>query len=325
MFGRCVAESEGRKMKTRWYMMVCSLLCVSTAAWGMRASNVTSVAVDTRDYAVVVRSAYGTPVPAAGTNLYAWRATVTGGVASYEMEGARTNHVCLGWFGTGSASDGSGATLPPICLTHTETSIIWQWRDEYLVYGASGGGGGVVPESAWVAAGGDHVVTAVSDQGWLLTGWSGDFSGDASQTNLTFTVTRAVDVVAAFSDDPDGDGLKNVDEWAVGADPWNSDTDGDKFGDKIEVDRGWDPCVSDAWAVDHILANKTVFGHYTTEEIGGLAGDGLMITVENNVVRLRMQMLSSSDLTTWTNAGDQVEWLMPADAGKAFYRVRSSK
>ncbi len=41
--------------------------------------------------------------------------------------------------------------------------------------------------------------------------------------------------------DPDGDGLPNYLEYVHGTDPMNKDTDGDKYTDKQEIDKGYDP------------------------------------------------------------------------------------
>lgn len=55
---------------------------------------------------------------------------------------------------------------------------------------------------------------------------------------LAFSLESAMDI--------DGDGLTNVEEWALGTDPWNPDTDGDGIPDGWEVQYGLDPLVADA-------------------------------------------------------------------------------
>ena len=49
----------------------------------------------------------------------------------------------------------------------------------------------------------------------------------------------AVDMPA--DTDPDGDGLSNDEEYALGTDPENADSDGDGFTDFEEIDEGSDP------------------------------------------------------------------------------------
>jgi hypothetical protein len=46
--------------------------------------------------------------------------------------------------------------------------------------------------------------------------------------------------------DPDGDGLMNLDEYINGTDPHDSDTDGDGMSDAWEVDNGLNPLIDDA-------------------------------------------------------------------------------
>lgn len=85
-------------------------------------------------------------------------------------------------------------------------------------------------------------VETVTGDGWLFMGWLGDATTDYSQTNVTVQMDALTkSVTALFSDDADGDGLKNTNEWAVGSNPRMADTDGDHFGDAFEVAKGWNP------------------------------------------------------------------------------------
>ncbi len=162
--------------------------------------------------------------------------------------------------------------------------------------------------------------------GWLFTGWSGDATSDHTQTNVTVLMdVLAKFVVANYSDDPDGDGLKNTNEWAVGANPWLVDTDEDGFDDKLEFDHNWNPAVSDQWAVDHIQNNSGIFGLYTSNSVLDVAVGQMLIAVAGGQAHLNIQLESSEDLVSWTNAGQVVEWSLEVDGEKKFFRVRSSK
>ncbi len=89
--------------------------------------------LDSRDYKLSVVSARGTPVPAVGTNIYAWRASVTCSVARTTL----VSGVCwsnTGWTGTGSIPD-SGATTNTglVVLTNVDSSITWNWDTAFSI------------------------------------------------------------------------------------------------------------------------------------------------------------------------------------------------
>ncbi len=83
---------------------------------------------DSRTYSLTVASAYGSPVPGAGTySNYAWRSSVTGFVDGVVSMGG-TNYTCSGWNGVGIAPIlGGGTNTGPIVLTSVSSSIDWKW------------------------------------------------------------------------------------------------------------------------------------------------------------------------------------------------------
>ncbi|VGO22028.1 InlB B-repeat-containing protein [Pontiella sulfatireligans] len=167
---------------------------------------------------------------------------------------------------------------------------------------------------------------AAETNGWLFTGWSGDASSDHTQTDvLVLMDALSKAVLANYSDDPDGDGLHNTNEWAVGANPWISDTDGDGFDDLLEFDHNWNPTVSDLWAVDYIAANGGAFGLYPSNAVLDIAVGQMLIETSGGTATLSLQLEESGDLVTWSNAGPPEVWSRPVDGEKQFFRVRSSK
>ena len=197
--------------------------------------------VDTRDYQLIVLSERGTPTPGVGTNLYAWRATVTCSVDSAVTSGL-TNWTSAGWSGSGSVSvEGATADTGSFVLTGLVSSIVWNWNTNYWMETVTSGEGQVTGGNRWIAQGSNVSVSANLSAGWLFMGWSGDASGDYTATNIIIPIVRPVSITATFSDDADGDGLLNTTEATLGTDPRKKDTDGDGMSDPQELIAGTSP------------------------------------------------------------------------------------
>jgi formylglycine-generating enzyme required for sulfatase activity len=97
------------------------------------------------------------------------------------------------------------------------------------------GNGTVTPTNGVYDLGTNITLSATADTDWLFVGWSGDITGDytITETNLFFDTSKYI--TATFSDDADGDGLLNANEYALGTNPRSSDTDGDQLSDYDEV------------------------------------------------------------------------------------------
>lgn len=129
--------------------------------------------------------------------------------------------------------------------------------------------------------------------------------------------------------DTDGDGLNDAQEVELGADITNTDTDGDGRSDGAEVAQGLSPTYNEAPAItmgeENVLNDPAAHDLYTTNSIQDLNMGLLMLQNSNGTMNLSMQLQTTSDIAsgTWSNAGDAVEWQHPADANKAFFRIRS--
>ena len=224
--------------------MVIGFRTVQRASSSAFAVTGSEVPVDTRDYLLSVSSEHGSPVPSLGTNVYAWRASVTCSVESAVMSGL-TNWVSAGWSGSGSVPPEGGTTnTGDITLTGLVSSIMWNWETNYWMAVSPAGSGSIDPESGWQPAGSNVQVQATASNGWLFMGWSGDASGDYSQESIIVPMVRPVSVTASFSDDADDDGLLNTNETALGTDPRKKDTDGDGSDDPDELIAGTSPTNS---------------------------------------------------------------------------------
>lgn len=153
---------------------------------------------------------------------------------------------------------------------------------------------------------------------------------------------------AAPSADPDVDGLDNQAEFNAGTDPLdpdsdndglsdgaevvthstnplNDDTDGDTFDDGQEVANGGSPLISDLWRLDHIRNNGAEYDLFSSNSVLEISLGQAGFEVTNGTAWLSLQLEESTNLITWTNAGDEVIWSIPVDSSNAFYRVRSGR
>lgn len=97
-------------------------------------TNVATTAnwMDSRDYSLVISSERGTTTPVAGTNIYAWRASLTCSVPSYIETGV--NWRPTGWLGTGSIPAlGTTNTTGLVVLSNLESTIIWNWDTTFSI------------------------------------------------------------------------------------------------------------------------------------------------------------------------------------------------
>ncbi len=169
-------------------------------------------------------------------------------------------------------------------------------------------------------------VEEVTADGWLFMGWSGDATTDYTGTNTVVLMdSLSKSVTANFSEDADGDWLLNSNEWAIGSNPRMSDTDGDGFDDGFEVGKGLNPTNDDSDVLGYISDRGEVFGLYSSNVVLDVAVGQVLLETEGGNASLNLQLEQSEDLQVWTNAGAAVEWVLPVDGDKKFYRVRSGK
>lgn len=169
---------------------------------------------------------------------------------------------------------------------------------------------------------GDADGTSIVDMGcYEYLNASADSDGDQLSDGDELTYGTGL-----LNPDSDGDSLSDGSEvHTYGSNPLNIDSDGDSLDDGLEVSNGGNPTNSDQWIIDHIRANGTTYDLYSSNSVLDLSIGQAAFAVSNGTAELSLQLEESTDLGSWTNAGDEVIWSIPVDADKAFYRVRSSQ
>jgi len=297
---------------------ICQLTVVNSGVTST--PDTVSISASWIDY--VVQSQHGSPTPPVGVHQYSYGYYLSNSVPSPVSLGI-TQYVCTGWALSGHDPVFGASNSFAVSLTNN-ASLIWQWETNYYVTINVTGGGSLSHSSGWYSVGSYLDIFPDLLHGWLITEASGDISGESNPSNISMQVTAPRYIAVTLSDDPDGDGLKNTNEWVYGTDPWNPDSDGDNFDDAWEVWNGWRPLVSDAAALDYILARSSVFGVYTEDALAALNPSELLIAVSNGAVHLYLQLEATSELNppAWTNAGPPIFWLYDALTNKMFYRVK---
>ncbi len=137
------------------------------------------------EVALAVASAFGTATPDAGTQTFVYGDEVVASVDSPELENG-TRRVCTGWTGTGSVPAVGAESSVSFTITN-DTSIVWNWRTDYLTgVSVSGGSGDFGPQ--WVASG-EEVEVALSPASHL---YEISLSGDTDGVTLDGTTLRFV-------------------------------------------------------------------------------------------------------------------------------------
>jgi hypothetical protein len=129
--------------------------------------------------------------------------------------------------------------------------------------------------------------------------------------------------------DLDNDGLSDAEEVALGSDLNNDDTDNDGRTDGDEVAIGFSPTYNESAAIAQGEANVTddpaAHNLYTPDSIQDLNMGAVMVQAEGNTLHLSLQMKQTTNLASnvWNNAGELVEWQLPATNNAAFFRVHA--
>ena len=165
-------------------------------------------------------------------------------------------------------------------------------------------------------------VEEVAADGWMFMGWIGDVITDYTLTNIVVLLdTLAVSVEASFSEDADGDGLLNTNEFVIGSNPRDEDTDADGFDDAWEVVNNSNPVESQSMYTDYIRENGKAFGLFDSNAVLEVAVGAMKLVVSNGMVYPCIQLQQSDSQASWHDAGAMIEWVPFDMTDQKYYRV----
>jgi parallel beta-helix repeat protein len=159
------------------------------------------------DRTFTVASAYGSPSPAVGVNNTTSNTLVNASVGTPVVLAPGSRVVCTGYTGTGDA--GSGSTNSTSFTLVNNSSITWNWQQQYqLTVNINPPGAGTVTpaDGSWHDANASVPVQAFNNVGWAFDSWSGDLSGNTNPTNISMDTIKSVTanfVRTAYAQGPD--------------------------------------------------------------------------------------------------------------------------
>ena len=163
------------------------------------------------------------------------------------------------------------------------------------------GNGNVYPPTGLYTPGTNIILTAIPDEGWLFTGWSGSISDtDYNNTNKTITLMSYTSAIANFSNDADGDQILNAQENNIGTDP---------------------RVVTSSVEVYNAMSNRLSLVQ-AQEVMQDLRVGSKTFTIVDGTAAINMNIDKSGDLIDWTNTSYTIEGDIPADENKLFFRFR---
>ena len=181
-----------------------------------------------RGLTLTVSSVHGGADPS-GTSAYEYGTNMVCSVTNSPSYGAgqSTQHLCMGWTGSGSVPPSGTGTNVSVTLTN-DSSITWQWTNLYQLTVSAGANGAVNSGevNGWYTNGTTAAdITATPSNGYYFSHWSGDVSAPlVSNATISLSMDAAKSVAAHFDalgtltvTSPNG-GEVGPDAWLVGLD-----------------------------------------------------------------------------------------------------------
>ena len=150
---------------------------------------------------LTVRTPFGQPSPATGTNGFDYGTSTNASVANSPVTDNTTQYVCRGWAGTGSVP-ASGITSNTAFVLTNDSSIVWLWSTNYWLDTSASLNGSVNVDDGWFARGSNVQITASANPHYHLAQWVGQTNSCTISSNkITAPMTQPRAITANFAID----------------------------------------------------------------------------------------------------------------------------
>ena len=173
------------------------------------------------------------------------------------------------------------------------------------------------------AADGDGFITQIQIFGnGVLLGLATPTGVDEFSYNFSIDIEDVgiLRLEARATDERGNEGLSSVYDLSVF--PRNPSETLDSDGDGIVDSYDAFPYIPTQDVVNEIINNPSLYDLYSRGGIQDLRTNSTILDVSNNQATIQIQMEESSDLESWTEAGDAATMVVPADTDTKFFRFK---
>ena len=191
------------------------------------------------------------------------------------------------------------------------------------------GDGDITPLSGTYKRGTNITFTATEGTGYLFTGWYGDLLLDPVNMSLStnILISTNLNIVVAFSDDADGDGLTNTEENTLGSNPWLLDSDGDGIDDPTEVGMTnmvftFNPTLNSQDEIDRFRDMLENIPGMNENSMMDLRGGDIELSINDNIATIRIPLQASTDGgNNWIDTTNVIETTYSATNSSGFFEM----
>ncbi len=150
-------------------------------------------------HTLAITSAHGGAYPPAGIVTNNDGVSITCSITNSPLTSGATQHVCVGWTGSGSVPATGVGTNTGVFILNNDSTITWLWRTNFYLALTVSGPGTVNRSSGWQAQGSNVTLTATPRATAYFIGWSGATDGCVMAENqISIPMTGARAITATF-------------------------------------------------------------------------------------------------------------------------------
>ena len=207
-------------------------------------------------YTLAVQSCYGTATPIVGTYTNIEETVLTNSVTTPVPNGSATQFMCTGWAMTGNDPSAGNTNWFMMTVTNNAT-LTWFWSTNYWLDTTFGPHGTVNVGAGWQVSGVTTSITAIAEQYYHFTNWTGDASGNVNPLNVLMDGSKSVTASFAENLAP----LGTPEWWLAG---YGLTNDGSSFGEAETNDTDGDGfTAAEEWIADTVPTNRDSYLHLT--------------------------------------------------------------